>query len=647
MTESVKEETIKNERIISGILKEAQFFENSVEIIYKGEKYHTIVSEIKEDSHRQANTEKKLFLEKPVNFKCVQNEIIEINIHFDIYFITFTTKLCSISENGVSIFMPAEISILERRNNLRLDFEPLANNVLIKKEEVFVEGWLEIFNSSANGYGGKLKLAMDQTPSIGDQITGKIHFNSNYIDIDLLITRIELISDSEYAVGLKQSQSSCASRDGLKRKRNYRLETNRPVQLTNIIFPERHIELQMQDISVSGFSCRKIQDKEHDAVFFTGAICIIEGTSLRSQVYQVTEDLLRFKIIEGSNEDRLEWFTKFSTKISNSKNANLNALELIKIFCESGVVSSQYINSNKHKSRKFKSALQSNEHDKGWIQRWISTDDHSKTNGHICGIRIADNNWLIGDFAGSQDIRNRIDSDFAKNFFKSFSEWSLSLSPSPVQLFMWLENHPYWKNYENYILNNKLSNIHLLETNFLGYSRPDNLTTFTDSMNVKIDEIKPTNHSLINNMLDRAKSYGTSHMLNSLDFSIYNFGSPQLKKFFKKKNLKFHRKYFNLRAFQKDYVIILNIFPEGSSINRVTDSIWIIQLDDHKLNEAQWLEIINSVMLKSLQYGLKAPSIRRIFQKTSDNYKYNTEQVILRYLVASPLFWLKAQEEIE
>tara|TARA_B100001971_G_scaffold215195_1_gene260207 strand:- start:32791 stop:34704 length:1914 start_codon:yes stop_codon:yes gene_type:complete len=622
---------IKESKLIVGILKEAFFLNCNFVINLHNEKAELELLDIFEPKQRSDAFENKLIFKTASK---IDNKVSDLNISFNVEdsIISFDSEIEKIDNNEITLKFPSTIKLKNGREQKRLKVEDLNYSyVLIKSQQTYYQSLLKVRDISEFGIGAYLKCGSNITPSIGDSIHGKFHFKNELIEVSHKITQINYISSNNYSIGLK-------SINGLKKDKPYKRSTSRfkfdsKIDLLPLINEDYSFTLEIKDISVTGFKAKNKIRNDERPYFSVGSIYRSNSFNVSFELIYLNKDYLGFKLLKPDSESALKWLKFFSKEINEDiSTKNYMNSSILQMFCSSGALSADYINNHKHKSEHFKNYFTKENDTSFWLYRWVSFDDEHNPNGHIATLKLASNLWILGDIVGSQDKENKMPKDLRENFMSLFSDWSLSINNVPKHLVMWIDNHPYWKDYENYISNNKE---YILEETALHYSRVNKQESYREQYRGEIREIKNSNFALINNILKESKKCGFYELLNSFDFNTTNFASSYLKEEFKRNKLRLLKKFFHYSNDKYECVVMYSKFPEGSSLNRVGDSIWIFELNSS--SKEQWEDAKNQIEKKAFLLGIDPPSIRRVAAPGS-SLKEN-EIVTLKSYILHPYFW--------
>lgn len=623
-----------------------------IELSYKNVVHRSAILDIKEKN----TLAESFFSLKPFDKfdeHIIIQDDVKVTIGLGTLKISFTAKIKERSKEIISLYCPLSISTINNRKSNRNEIHNAKtedNDILMYQRGIYYNVIFRLQDYSNKGLGGIIKTKMSFAPCVGTKLSGKIIINNTLLEIEGLISRVKHLSDNLFEIGIEKKDLVTKRNHHTKKDRVFtRIKTNHNLVLINILNNEKKFNIKLTDISVLGFSIQH-ENNKYDGIYFSpGSFFYIENTNLISELYYNDKEVIRFKIVQGNNKDRLDWFHKFSKDVESKMTySSFSSNSLLEVFCESGALSSEYLLLNRDKSNKYIEFFNKEESTKFWLHKWVSVSEHGSPTGHICSIKMANNMWLIGDIVGAQDKEQRMPKSMRHSFLKTFSEWSLSASPCPIHMIMWLDGHPYWKEYEKYI-NSEKSSEYILEQTSLSYSRLEECIVDEDeNQNEFIEEILANDFKLINYILQEAIKMGIQQTLLSFDFSINNFSSYSLQNDFIKNNDVFFRKYFLYKNEEKSLLIILNKFPEGASLNRVIDSIWIFELNKKTyFEDKEWEKVKKSLQVLALKNGLSAPSIRRIYnEKIMRKKLYKNELVTLKCLILNPTFWLEAQKTI-
>ena len=121
-------------------------------------------------------------------------------------------------------------------------------------------------------------------------------------------------------------------------------------------------------------------------------------------------------------------------------------------------------------------------------------------------------------------------------------------------------------------------------------------------------EISPNNHKMINQLLTTV-SKSKAVLLNSFDFSINNFASPELFREVKNSNNFFKRTYIYYKINGHDFLVIFSKFPTGINILRSCDSVWAIPIGTNNLNLEERDQLLLNILKDGVLRGYSFPGV--------------------------------------
>ena len=297
--------------------------------------------------------------------------------------------------------------------------------------------------------------------------------------------------------------------------------------------------------SVSGFLV-SIEDKELQEIAISSRFIERKNSSLKAKLINFEGNLFRFQWSDGNQEDRLSWLKEVSANCSeNISSTGTNEDEILSLFCQSGALSESYIKSQKGMSKDFLSALELSSEEEPWLYRLTDTNSDSDRKAFASAFQSGDNCWSIIDIVSDRYNEDaKMSKSFFPRFISSFKDFASSLSPCPLVLISWVEDHGYYRSFEKHILDKDFK--HYMQSCNMHYTRnssPD-LCTQTDlNLCTRVD---PADFKKIEETLQQIPK-GLHSFTSAFDFTINRFGSSKLRAMFDGAELPFKRQYWLIK----------------------------------------------------------------------------------------------------
>lgn len=619
---------LDDSRIVAGFLKEAMFYSRLLQIEghrFKGEAH---ITDFHESSSRAKDLKRFLYLtfssKSPDE---VENIIFHFRCPFPHCIGSWKGNLERTQDGQFKTQIPAEINISNQRNEPRIALfggQNITIPVLVCANNIHTDALLTIEDFSSKGIGGKLKVPFAVPISSETRIFGYWGTSSGSLRIAGSLVQAQLTqpgrseaSDSIFQVGILQqlTENNKLHNSSTERRKFKRDFSDFPLQVFSPLNPTHPIDLAIINASATGFAAIPVDPASKDLLPI-GCGVSFEKSTLIAELMGFTQDNLRFQIIGGTAEDRLKWLKNLTAaQHVNTFNKSATGVELIDLFCESGAAAAAFLKAQSAFSTQFTTGLASNFSERNWIHRWIERTTNGKIRGHICAIRLADSLWYIGDLAGMILKERKLSKTFIPRFFESFKEYCLASSPCPKIITTWTKGHPYWKDFEKYLVKkSKDTNVIFAWTNYFRF--PKQPSEKRDNTNFEFTEILASQHSEIQRILKNSDENCT--LLTSLDLTEMNFASPILTKALHESNHLLRRKYVRINFDNHEFILVLQSYPLGSSQNRTPDVPWLVPLKRTALSEPDRISLYLSIQNWSLKHGYHGPGILEVFsEKTS------------------------------
>jgi hypothetical protein len=617
---------ICDSRTIAGLLREALFQSRSLQARLGALFLNFAIVDIDEGGTREKSINRDLVVQLQGNEDA--DPILRTDLQFSCNFLKFIASwrgtIDKKADGSLRIRFPNELRLIDNRSNIRHAIgseSTLSSPVLVVTDSLFAEGHLQLIDFSQPGLGGVLRVIQEMPVRVGTTINGVVRSKAGNVEVNGQIVNAELRHDGNavsgevfYQVGVKSSQQiieskSSADTPALERRKEQRVS----VELSFVIispFKEQHkVSVRLQNASCVGFKA-KLNDPADSVLFPIGCMVAIPDSTLLAKVVHLNEDLIHFQIADGSDADRLSWL-KLLTPFQNpnTSSGTPTGLDIIDLFCESGAAAAGYLKNQRRFANEFLDGMSSTSANGIWIHRWIERNKTGNIKGHVSAVRMSDNTWYIGDIAGMTSSDLKISQQFLPRFLGYIREYAVNSTPCPAFFLSWQEGHPYWQGWETRL---KTTDRH----NVVGFAR----TAYTrlgmsvanvPGKSVKIDFkwISAKSYQDIESYRSQLKVVGLQFLADGFDFSIYNFGSPSLKRQLNASQQQFNRAYARILIEDSAFLVMFQKFPAGTSPLRTGDVPWVLPLDNVAVSKDSHEIILDTIRAEGLKAGFNFPGV--------------------------------------
>jgi hypothetical protein len=336
----------------------------------------------------------------------------------------------------------------------------------------------------------------------------------------------------------------------------------------------------------------------------------IKDTSLHAELVACSEQLQHFQLVSGSSDDRLNWTKRLSKFQGPGLSTRLSVgNELVQLFCNSGALSAQYIKGQMKIAGEFSDSFTMDADQPPWLHRWVERTDDGEIKGHVSAARFGDSLWHLGDISGMIEQSKKISRDFIPSFFANFKGYCQSIAPCPHLLITWIEGHPYWKNFNDFLESDGRKYVRCRIKS--RYHRIQRGVTARNHSNDQwsVTKIGATQFELIEAIQKEILTPEALPLLKSLDFDPWTFGSRSLRSSIANTKREFRREYYVLNDQHSRFLIVYQSFPLGTSALRTEDVPWVFPLTPTQFSAADWESLRNRIWTLALAEGFDFPGV--------------------------------------
>ncbi len=621
-------------RTIAGLLREALFLQRAVTARIDGRIFEFAILELVEKSSRDRDETRMIRLawtsEPPSNLPQASEAAFECA--FFEFVANWNGRLELLAEHEILVSLPTQLEIRNLRESRRYELgrerHRLQGSVLVQSNGYHLESQLRLLNVSREGMGGRISVPRGYPIGMNSTVRGVLHGDSGALELDGVITHINLISpsgaeagDVEYRVGLRRRVAAGGNADSPRgeRRRFERVAASEELFIRSPFNPAHSVRVRLSDLSVAGFA-GQLKDPHDILLLPVGVVVQGEESSLLFRLVSVSAPnrpggaVLHFQIHSGLEVDRLSWLRRVSrADLPGVHTASSTGGDIIELFCRAGALSSEYLKNNRSRSGDMVSGFASGFLQTPWLHRWIEREHGGGAIGHIGAVKLADNLWHVGDLAGTSEPDKKISRSFIPRFLTSFRDFCLSSSPCPRVIMTWNSGHPYWRNYERYLQGEGAHAVHAeCRTRYTRFQRAVRDGENPGPGTGEVREVEPFEHARIESLLEQLKVSGLDRLARALDFGVTCFGSPGLRALTGQSEGGFFRRYYVVSSNHSRYLLIVSRFPDGSSPSRTFDVPWLLPLiRDPEDSHADGLPsgMLAQVRRLALESGVSPPGI--------------------------------------
>lgn len=547
--------------VIQGILKEALLHQVAFEAIVDDEVITLFIESIQEESLRGASDTKLIHMIALYGSdRFSEGQTYKLNARFFRHNIEAEVELVAKPGQNLVFKLPKKLLLQNSRESnrhpIKSEFQkPIP--VIIHSELGFCEGALRILDTSNDGFGAKLVIPNTYKLSQGAIVKGRLQKKDPLFEIVGKLVSFERVASSgafytEYRIGLVQIADPSRSAPPQDRSQT-RVAGSLKLEMQSIAFQQEKLQVTTQDISISGFSgtMNKAELMTPIGSFFR----IVNCTSVAKLVHRSASEQnmrLHFHVSHPDEQAAIEWMKLITPFYYPGAKAEIQDYrDLYRIFFQAGAVSSQYIVRHQH--------LQNLLIDEEAIQdvgsqsslRWYIHDETGMVQGHIASTKLSDRLWMVGDAAKSDSSAIRL-TEAIRAHFKVLNELLNALGTRPNVLAYWSEGHPNWKNWER-----------ALQTDGTSVLAKTQSYYFRTVPNINRTQKWDLNLSITDSIEFDSSCSTLQKFVDCIVAPNTNFETQK------------STRLIRLSAERKDFFAVALSKPDGLSINRVADTIFL------------------------------------------------------------------------
>ncbi|MBC7397949.1 MAG: hypothetical protein H7333_10945 [Bdellovibrionales bacterium] len=611
-----KIEITENEFVIQGIIKEAFF--NEVAFQFKQDEISLTlkIADLIEGKIRDSSENKKICFSGTPTHPFKKNFPYEFKANFRRFTITGSLKFVH-DLDGLYVFhFPIELQLENLRKADRTkvgEAEARPVPTFLRSHSLHCEGSFILEDTSGQGYGGILRVPSQFPIEPGTTVTGKLGFSHEIGQLNGIIVSAALGEDKQqgfdsYRVGINQLQK-LNSEPLVHRRKQQRHKTAVQLNLESLLHPGQILTLNVDDISVNGFSGLPGSGSIISNVPLGSGFKLF-GENTRARLVNFSKDRLHFQVISRSEVEGVAWLKRMTPFIyPGARCSSKDARELYRIFFQAGAVSNQYLKRHKLHSNILVDDATSNLSDNAYIHRWFVGGTHSEADAYVSAIRLSNSCWVLGDIAKANGTETNA-KDAVKSFFQSFSEYAIGSPGIGTQMIFWVKDHPMWASWHRK-LQTAFKELICCEMKMQYFRIGSTAEPIDDDIQNTV--IGKEDYSLRLDILKQLSDAQNKLLDFAFDFNEQGTGSFVLKEVSKT----FERIYSVVETATGKYLAITNQVQLGLSVNRFADSLFVVPL--FKLGagdgcEREASQIANKL---SIDLGIVFPSVRVLYEGPS------------------------------
>lgn len=607
---------LSDPRLITGLLKEALFSEKTIFIESIAGTHSALLENIEDDSPRVLKARKVFFLKVAVPNELISRFIVNLRVDFSKFSVLFkNSEIISINGSRCEVSCPSEAVISNRRSVERTPFpDNLTAEVIVQSEGMHSRAIFTANDHSANFIGGFLKVRPDQTINNDTTVHGRVPFGKVYLDVYAQVSAYVLVETSEencvYRVALQsnsEKKSGASLTEVGERRLHGRVTGTTPMTIRDPHTAGLEYVGTIIDCSLSGFSWEP-SSPEMAPFFAVGTVVETEKPRLKVRFLgHRKSNVFAFEIAKAAIDDRQAWMEilNYSSGLNYKVPRLQEADKLLSLFIESGALATGYVNANKGFSKTLRGTLsQHSPHLSGLLHRWkLGASDGTGVDTTASAFRVSEAGWMIGDIAAkisTDSEKPKLNRNaFVHSFISSFGRFCETLTPCPEVSILFLETHPFWKDFVSHIERNKFEDTRITRISYLRYTSKTEI-----SSKLKYSKIHGKNWDTIKKMSATISGAGVSPSI--VDARIDIFGSPILAMLFEKFSFDFERRYFEISGGCDGYLVI-NKFSPAITLNQTVNCAWFFP--KKKISGDQVISVRELSKKLSLEIGSAAPGL--------------------------------------
>lgn len=606
-----------NEFVIQGIIKEAFFNETQFQFQTELSSHQLVISDLLEGKIRDRSSNKRICFhsKSDATFNLGSNYTFQARFH------RYTIKgtICFEGEqNGILLFtFPDELILENLRKSERSavrSSEAKAVPVFLRSHSLHCEGSFTLEDTSHQGFGGKILVPSQFPIEIGSQISGQLGFNEEIGKLNGEIVSASLANESQsgfdcYRIGIGQTLKP-KERVSADRRSQARHSANLQMTLESLLHPGQTLVLDVDDISVNGFSGVPSAGSVISSVP-VGASFKLAGEKTKVRLIHFSKERLHFQIFRRTDVEGIAWIKKMTPFVHpGARCTTKDAKELYRIFLQAGAVSQQYLKRHMIHNDLLVDKDENSISESSCFHRWFIGGTESLADSYISAMRFGNSCWVLGDIAKANGTETDAGSS-VKKFFNSFSEFALSDSSIGTLMIFWLKGHPMWREWYGR-LQSELKQFVCSEVK-MQYFRITSVKT-SQSNDIECSIIEKENYQKRTEILNSLSQNVKSVLTYAFDFDEPGVGSFSLKQ----ASNSFDRSYLIVETKNYKYLAIVNRVQFGISINRFTESLFLFPLEIKSPLSGLEQETTSIAQNLAADLGVVFPSVRVVYDQNLD-----------------------------
>jgi hypothetical protein len=610
----MKTEVTQNDLVIQGLFKEAYFHETPIvfEGIHREIKIKLKIAEFIESKIRDLSKNKKLCFYFYESSEHQKQDFFELQQSYAFSFYFHRSRIqgemtCVQVDPTLGLIyftFPERLQIKNLRKEDRTAVVPEVSqpvSVILRTQSIHAEGSFELLDTSSHGWGGTLKVPHGFPIEVGTGILGHLGVSQKIGEIRGKITAVYL-SDSlnkndrldVYRIGVESivliDQNGGPSKESRnERRQQSRYPTQMQLTLESLLHPEQTLYLEVNNISVNGFSGSRLAGSVTSGVPL-GSVFRLENQKSTVQLIAISKDRLHFKFLKRTQVEGLDWIKKMTPLINPfARSKTQDTKELYRIFLQAGAVSHQYLKRHQIHHNILVSSEHHLKNESAYLHRWFIGSGSTQADGYISAMRVGNSSWVMGDIAKTQDSALSMKHSI-QQFFMSFSEYAQSEPSIGTMMIFWVKQHPLWMDWYQRLMS-RYSDLIVADVRMFYYRVPALAFDQKTSPLFEMSEIKKNDYSIRSHILNQVGDGIKKVLCESFDFTDSGTGSFV----YSESVASFERRYFYLQSSAATYLAIVNRIEMGVSINRFMESLFLFPLKGSQLHSNQLLWIAGKI----------------------------------------------------
>jgi hypothetical protein len=613
-------------RLIAGVFREALLTGREILLTNNSERVWTAIKDIKENSARDRN-QRQLIVKHGVSL----SSDVEVLIPFGRY--VFRGKMKQVGAPDEKIFQFPDLITQETQRKFerfKLDDGSNWSKVTLVQADITVVGDFCLEDIGYDSIRGLVIIPSEIHLRQDSLIVGTITSSKGNIKINGRVIRAaEIVSGEEqvFRIVVKQSnhgrkQSQEALDDDRRSERRFCAGINLKL---NTDFLEKHLNLQVTEVTSTTFRGTVIDPLQISSAIF-GVEYKICGQQMIVHLIANRGKEFVFEILSSDETSSKWWFNTYSAAVQPTLYSDtIETNDVLRLFCEAGAFSTNYIRGNKLNSKNIEEGFSSAQ-TATWLHRWIEVKN-GKFTGYVSAINLIKDVWFIGDLVGGQTDDNKISPQFMSSFFYAFTRYLKAFKPDHLILMTWIKDHPYWRTLQKHIKDNEsevLASVGSFYTRITGEA-------WAHTLRGNFGAVTPSDPK--KEAFDHA-NFSKGERALALKFSAAS-ASAAAKRV--NRDLGGATSFFQVNSPKGKVFCFYIDIQEGASINKFPQSIFVFD-PNRILDSPSWPEIKNTIVAYCNQNSLFPASIRRIAPSNADEPLDGEMAEMSLYLVNPELF---------